>query len=142
MGATPTEVSGDGALAGGTTIGVFLKAGSAPGEIEEFLTSATAAEDGSWSVTLPQALPMGVSIGVTETAYQGTSEMAIATVTAETGTATGRQRRNHDPTDHHALSSGSPPTPISHLGAGRAHPVGPYWFINPQARQLQDRRRR
>jgi CSLREA domain-containing protein len=81
--ATPTEVSGDGALGGGSRIRVFLKAKSEPGEIEEYLTSTTATEHGFWSVALPRALPVGAFLGVTQTAYWGTSEMAIASVTAQ-----------------------------------------------------------
>lgn len=91
LAAKPTEVRGDGALGGGTAIRVFLKASSAPGEIEEFLASTTAAEDGSWSVALPEPLPVGVSIGVTQTAYRGTSEMAVSTVTAEPVTSPSNQ---------------------------------------------------
>lgn len=82
LSATPEEVSGDGALRGGTRMRVFLKAGPSPGEIEEFLSAGFAAEDGTWSVELPEALPVGTSVGVTQTAERGTSEMSVGTVVA------------------------------------------------------------
>jgi CSLREA domain-containing protein len=76
--ATPTAVSGSGALAN-ATIRVFKKATSQNGEIESFLGEVEADGSGSWSLTYESPLPLGTDIGVTQTGIEGTSELAQAT---------------------------------------------------------------
>jgi hypothetical protein len=79
--ATQAEVSGVDALPGGTSVMVFLKATSSPGEIEEFLGSAHAEEDGHWYLELPEGLPVGTPIAVDQfNGERGSSEMAFATL--------------------------------------------------------------
>jgi CSLREA domain-containing protein len=76
--ATPTAVSGGGALAG-ATIRVFEKATSENGEVKGFLGKAVADSSGNWSLAYQSSLPLGTEIGVTQTGPQGTSELAQAT---------------------------------------------------------------
>jgi CSLREA domain-containing protein len=79
--ATQAEVSGVDALPGGTSVMVFLKATSSPGEIEELLGSAHAEEDGHWYLELPEGLPVGTPIAVDQfNGERGSSEMAFATL--------------------------------------------------------------
>ena len=79
--ATQAEVSGVDALPGGTSVMVFLKATSSPGEIEEFLGSANTEEDGHWYLELPEGLPVGTPIAVDQfNGERGSSEMSFATL--------------------------------------------------------------
>ncbi|GEM_PF-1765492 len=81
--ATQAEVSGVGAAPGGTRVMVFLKATSSPGEIEEFLGAASVEEDGHWSLALPEGLPVGTPIAVSQFSGEGgSSELAFATLAA------------------------------------------------------------
>jgi CSLREA domain-containing protein len=85
--ATPTGASGT-ATPWGAFIRVFAKADASPGEVESFLASAVA-KDGKWSVTYPEPIPAGTPIAVSQTAFEGTSELAVSTTTAvESGGAT------------------------------------------------------
>jgi hypothetical protein len=83
LSATPEQVSGVTHLEGGGVVGVFLKADSSPGEIEEFLAAGWPEEtkEGElWSVELPEYLPPGTQIAVEQTSYDGTSEFSFATI--------------------------------------------------------------
>jgi CSLREA domain-containing protein len=76
--ATRDQVSGSGAEPGAAIL-VFLKSSAAPGEIDRFLASGVGGAGGKWSVDFHEPLPGGSSIAVDQVAYQGTSELAIAT---------------------------------------------------------------
>jgi parallel beta-helix repeat protein len=76
--ATPTTVSGGGALAG-AAIRVFRKATAQNGEIESFLGEIEADGSGNWSLTYESPLPLGTEVGATQTGSEGTSELAQAT---------------------------------------------------------------
>jgi CSLREA domain-containing protein len=79
--ATQAEVSGVGALPGGTRVMVFAKASSSRGEIEEFLGSAVHDEDGHWSMAMPEGLPVGMAIAVSQVSGErGSSELAFGTL--------------------------------------------------------------
>ena len=85
LSATQDRVSGAGALSGGTRVMVFLKATSSPGEIAEYLGSTFAEEDGRWSMALPEGVPVGAPIAVSQVNDErGSSEMAFGTVAAGT----------------------------------------------------------
>ncbi|MDX6601658.1 MAG: hypothetical protein QOF13_860 [Solirubrobacterales bacterium] len=73
-----TGASGSGALPG-AEIRVFRKATSSPGEIESFLGEAKADGSGNWSVTYAAAIPGETRIAATQSALEGTSELAFAT---------------------------------------------------------------
>jgi hypothetical protein len=70
--------SGSGALPG-AEVRVFRKATSSPGEIESFLGEAKADGSGNWSVTYTAAIPGETRIAATQSALEGTSELAFAT---------------------------------------------------------------
>jgi hypothetical protein len=80
-------VSGGGAEPG-ATIRVFAKSSSSPGELKEFVASTGEGEAGKWSVTYPTPLSVGAPIAVSQTGFQGTSELALAS-TAAVGDAAG-----------------------------------------------------
>jgi CSLREA domain-containing protein len=73
-----TGASGSGALPG-AEVRVFRKATSSPGEIESFLGEAKADGSGNWSVTYAAAIPGETRIAATQSALEGTSELAFAT---------------------------------------------------------------
>jgi CSLREA domain-containing protein len=67
-------------------IRVFRKASAAAGEIESFLGEAIADEDGNWEVLYGGPTPPGTKVAATQTgAGSGTSELALASVAAESG---------------------------------------------------------
>ena len=68
--ATPTAVSGGGALPG-AAIRVFRKATAQNGEIKGFLGKAEADGSGNWSLAYESPLPLGTEIGVTQTGPKG-----------------------------------------------------------------------
>jgi CSLREA domain-containing protein len=70
--------SGGGALPG-AEVRVFRKATASPGEIESFLGEAKADGSGNWTVTYPAAIPGETRIAATQSALEGTSELAFAT---------------------------------------------------------------
>lgn len=76
--ATPTMVTGTGALAN-ATIRVFEGAPSDSGEVKGFLGLAKADGAGKWLLTYESQLPLGTKIGVDQTGFEGTSELAQAT---------------------------------------------------------------
>lgn len=87
----PTLAAGETSAAGlanpGTTVRVFRKQTSSPGEIESFLGQTVADENGNWSLAFPAPLPVGAFVAATQTNEAGgTSELAIAGVT---GSASG-----------------------------------------------------
>jgi CSLREA domain-containing protein len=102
--ATPTGVSGVGAVPGGVEVMVFLKATSSPGEIEEFLGLASHKEDGHWSLEFPEALPVGSPIAVSQFGEGGSSELTTGsvgpgpevTVPPEGGIGTGSEEEESD----------------------------------------------
>jgi hypothetical protein len=73
-----TGASGSGALPG-AEVRVFRKATSSAGEIESFLGEAKADGSGNWSVTYAAAIPGETRIAATQSALEGTSELAFAT---------------------------------------------------------------
>jgi hypothetical protein len=74
----------------GSFVRVFLKSDSSPGEIDSFLGSAVV-EGGEWSVEYPEPIPPGTWIAVSQTVYEGTSELALAeTAPAESAPAAPR----------------------------------------------------
>jgi hypothetical protein len=70
--------SGSGALPG-AEVRVFRKATASPGEIESFLGKAKADGSGNWTVTYLAAIPGETRIAATQSALEGTSELAFAT---------------------------------------------------------------
>lgn len=80
--------SGSGALAG-ATIRVFRKATASPGEIQSFLGEAKADGSGNWSVAYAAAIPGETRIAATQSALEGTSELAFATTEAAPATGGG-----------------------------------------------------
>jgi CSLREA domain-containing protein len=76
--ATPTGVSGSGALPG-AELRIFEKATVQNGEIKAFIGEAEADGTGSWTFSYGSPLPNGTEIGVTQTGTEGTSELAQAT---------------------------------------------------------------
>lgn len=78
-----SSASGSGALPG-ATVRVFRKGEAIPGEIESFLSEATADAGGKWKVSYPAAIPVGTLVAATQTSVEGgTSELKIATTTAD-----------------------------------------------------------
>jgi CSLREA domain-containing protein len=78
-----SSASGSGAEPG-ATVRVFRKAEPGPGEIESFLAEAPADGGGKWKVSYPAAIPVGTLVAATQTSVAGgTSELAIATTTAD-----------------------------------------------------------
>ena len=80
--------SGSGALPG-ATIRVFRKATASPGEIQSFLGEAKADGSGNWSVAYAAAIPGETRIAATQSALEGTSELAFATTEAAPATGGG-----------------------------------------------------
>lgn len=77
-----SSASGSGAE-GGATIRVFRKAEAIPGEVDSFLAETTADGSGNWKVSYP-TIPTGTLVAATQTSVEGgTSELAIATTTAD-----------------------------------------------------------
>jgi CSLREA domain-containing protein len=75
--ATPTGVSGAGALAGAEVL-IFEKATPQNGEIKAFLGETEAETSGNWELKYETPLPEGIEVGVTQTGLEGTSELAQA----------------------------------------------------------------
>ncbi|HEU5142179.1 MAG TPA: hypothetical protein VFU04_03370 [Solirubrobacterales bacterium] len=72
-----TQQGASGTAEPGATVRVFRKAEASPGEIEAFLSEATADGAGKWKVTYP-AISAGTFVGATQTSTAGaTSELAI-----------------------------------------------------------------
>jgi CSLREA domain-containing protein len=67
----------------GASVMAFSKATVEPGEVAGFLGSATADSSGSWRIDYPSAAAAGSSVGATQTASSGTSELAVATTAAD-----------------------------------------------------------
>jgi len=76
--ATLTGASGSGALPG-AEVRVFRKATASPGEIESFLGEAKADGSGNWTVAYVAAIPGETRIAATQSALEGTSELAFGT---------------------------------------------------------------
>jgi hypothetical protein len=83
-----TGASGSGALPG-AEIRVFRKATASPGEIESFLGEAKADGSGNWSVAYAAAIPGETQIAATQSALEGTSELAFAKTEAAPKTPSG-----------------------------------------------------
>ena len=84
-----SSASGSGAEPG-ATVRVFRKGEPGPGEIEEFLAEATADGSGNWKATYPAAIPVGTEVAATQTSVEGgTSELKLATTTADPSGGTG-----------------------------------------------------
>jgi len=77
-----TGASGSGALPE-VTIRVFRKATSSTGEIESFLGLTESDEKGNWELSYTAKIPGGTRIAATQSAFEGTSELAFATTEPE-----------------------------------------------------------
>lgn len=83
-----TGASGSGALPG-AEVRVFRKATASPGEIESFLGEAKADGSGNWAVAYAAAIPGETRIAATQSALEGTSELAFATTEPAPGNGGG-----------------------------------------------------
>ncbi len=93
--------SGSGALPG-AEVRVFRKATASPGEIESFLGMAKADGSGNWTVTYAAAIPGETRIAATQSALEGTSELAFATTepapkTVEEGSKAQKETKPKEP---------------------------------------------
>lgn len=96
-----TGASGSGALPG-AEVRIFRKATSSPGEIESFLGKAKADGSGNWTVPYVAAIPGETRIAATQSALEGTSELAFAPTepapkTVEEGTKEGKKEKQPAP---------------------------------------------
>ncbi len=94
-----SSASGSGAEPN-ATIRVFRKAEAVPGEIDSTLAETTADGSGNWKVAYP-TIPTGTLVAATQTSVEGgTSELAIATTTADPagggGGSTGGDTKDKD----------------------------------------------
>lgn len=122
--------SGSGALPG-AEIRVFRKATSSPGELQSFLGEAKADGSGNWSVTYGAAIPVETRIAATQTGFEGTSELALATTEAATktgGEGSKEQKEKKPPTEKPKKpkkpgkpKGGVPETTITKGPRGRTH---------------------
>lgn len=80
---TAIQSKAEGTAEPGATVRVFRKASAEPGELQSFLAEGVADGSGHWSVSYPQ-VPTGTIVAATQTDIAGgTSELAIATTTAD-----------------------------------------------------------
>lgn len=87
--ATAQQSSADGMALPGSTVRVFRKDHSGPGELRAFLGEAIADGSGNWKVTYP-SVSVGTIVAATQTgAAGGTSELATATAAADPATGGG-----------------------------------------------------
>jgi CSLREA domain-containing protein len=100
-GAKLTGASGSGALPG-AEVRIFRKATASPGEIASFLGVAKADGSGNWTVTYAAAIPGETRIAATQSALEGTSELAFATTepapkTVEEGAKEPKKEKQPEP---------------------------------------------
>jgi CSLREA domain-containing protein len=87
---TATPESSTGSAEPGARVRVFGKRVAEAGEIESFLGEAVADAGGHWSVLYAAAIPAGTIVAATQTSEAGgTSELALATTSGESGGGNG-----------------------------------------------------
>ena len=84
---TQSTASGSGAEEA-AIIRVFRKASASTGELESFLAETQADAEGNWKVTYPASIPAGTIVAATQTSKGATSELNMATTSAEPGNST------------------------------------------------------
>jgi hypothetical protein len=122
-----TGASGSGALPE-VTIRVFRKATSSAGEIESFLGATESDEKGNWELKYATKIPGGTRIAATQSAFEGTSELAFAQTEPEpkAGGEGSKEKKEKlpapkKPKKPHKPKGGVPETTITKGPRGRTH---------------------
>jgi CSLREA domain-containing protein len=101
-----SNASGTGAEPG-ATIRVFRKKTASAGEIESTLGEATADGSGTWKVTYSGQIPVGTNVAATQTSTAGgTSEISIATTTADPSNGGGSNGKDDKAKDDQGKAKG------------------------------------
>jgi hypothetical protein len=116
-----SSANGTGAEAG-ATIRVFRKGEPGSGEIESFLAQATADGSGNWKVSYPASIPAGTLVAATQTSVEGgTSELAIATTTADPTSGGGGKDKDSKDKDKKPKADKKAPETTIVKGPRRTH---------------------
>ncbi len=91
---TAAQSSASGTAEPNALIRVFRKKAAEAGELESFLGEAEADGSGNWKVSYPASIPGGTIVAATQTSTEtstegGTSELAVATTSADPGGGNG-----------------------------------------------------